>query len=69
MINSSFIGLNDSFINGSLLNTTISANSTEEAEDENEEEEEEEMCPIPEEELDMCHLQVQERKHEDIFIP
>ena len=64
IINSSILTLNETFANLTLSNSS-SVNSTEI----NEEEEEEEMCPIPEEELDMCHLQVKETRIDGEMIP
>ena len=45
------LDLLNSTINDTLANLTLSNSTTAK-------EEEEKMCPIPEEELDMCHLQV-----------
>ena len=47
LLNSTWLALNDSMANITAALNTIK----------DEEEEEEEMCDIPEEELDMCHLQ------------
>ena len=47
-VNQSLLTLNDSLANVTLMNVTATNTSEEEGE----------MCDIPEEELDMCHLQV-----------
>ena len=54
-MNESLLSFNESLANLTVLNVTGVTNTT--AADDEEEEEEEEMCPIPEDELDMCHLQ------------